>query len=305
MNYYVGVDGGGTKTHFVWTDEKGNVVLQKIRGSSNPNDIGKEQMIADMVAAFSQDMPADANRVCVCLGLSGMSFSGCQDELKQALSQNEKIQEIDICSDVQIALDGAYDGDGAIVIMGTGSVGYVRKDGKCRLIGGGGYMIDSSFSGYDVGREALNALLSQSDGRGEATLLTPLIIQSTGLQPKQIVREVYLNGKAYVASFAPFVFQGYEKGDKVCESILQRRISQFEPLLFGVYQAMGKERCEITLIGGLSRQWDVVYKFLSAEAKEKFIFKTLSVPVVYGAVKRAKKAVGKDFLDNFLKSCRK
>ena len=49
MKYYLGVDGGGTKTEFVWVNEKDEVIHREIRGSSNPNDIGKDRMIADIV----------------------------------------------------------------------------------------------------------------------------------------------------------------------------------------------------------------------------------------------------------------
>ena len=300
MKYYVGVDGGGTKTEFVWTDEKGNVVLRKLSGSSNPNDIGKDKMIADMVAAFLKNMPLDAESVDVCMGLSGLSFSGCQDELLNELKKIPQIARVDLCSDVQIALDSAYDGDGAIVIIGTGNVGYVRRQGECILVGGGGYMIDLSFSGYDVGREALNAILSAFDGRGESTLLTPLILEKTGLTVKEIVREVYRQGKAYVASFAPFVFTAYDQGDDVAKQILQRRVTDLEPLLFGVRNALKTDVCEITLLGGLSRRWETVYGFLSEKIKEKFVFKLASMPVVFGALKRANKNCDEKFASAFL-----
>ena len=39
MKYYLAVDGGGTKTEFVWVNERGMVVLKELKGTSNPNDI--------------------------------------------------------------------------------------------------------------------------------------------------------------------------------------------------------------------------------------------------------------------------
>ena len=79
MRYYVGVDGGGTKTEFIWVNEGGMVVLNERLGSSNPNDIGKNKMIADMVAAISKNIPQDAESVDICMGLSGVGFAGCKD----------------------------------------------------------------------------------------------------------------------------------------------------------------------------------------------------------------------------------
>ncbi len=302
MKYYVGVDGGGTKTEFVWTDAFGTVVLREIRGSSNPNDIGKEKMIADMVCAISQNMPIDTENVDVCMGLSGVGFAGCKDELIAALKGIDKVGFVDVCSDVQIALDSAYDYDGCIVIIGTGSVGYLRKNGIHKLIGGGGYMIDLSLSGYDLGREVLNAVLSEADGRGENTLLTKLFEEERNTTANQIVKEVYIKGKSFVASFAPLVFKGYEQGDCISENILRRCVSNFENLLLGVYNVYGKERCEITLFGGISKRWNVLYSFLSEDIKRKIDFKLPKIPVVYGAFKRIIERKNEAFLSAFLRS---
>ncbi len=288
MKYYLGVDGGGTKTEFVWVNEKDEVIHRELRGSSNPNDIGKDRMIADMVAAVSENMPSDCDNVDICMGLSGLGFAGCKDELIDALKKIEKVGFVDICSDVQIALDAAYDDDGCIVIIGTGSVGYLRKNGECILVGGCGYMIDSSLSGYDLGREALNAVCSEYDGRGEKTVLTELILKERVQNISELVKNTYTQGKSYVASFAPYVFEAYIRGDKVAEEILIGRVREWEKLLLGVYKAYGCEHCEITLIGGLSRRWDILSKYLSKEIKEKISFKGLNNSAVWGALKRAK-----------------
>ncbi len=288
MKYYLGVDGGGTKTEFVWVNEKDEVIHRELRGSSNPNDIGKDRMIADMVAAVSGNMPADCDNVDICMGLSGLGFAGCKDELISALKKIENVGCVDICSDVQIALDAAYDGDGCIVIMGTGSVGYIRKNGECILVGGCGYMIDSSLSGYDLGREALNAVCSEYDGRGEKTLLTELILKERVENISELVKNTYTQGKSYVASFAPYVFEAYIRGDKVAEKILIGRVREWEKLLLGVYKVYGSEHCEITLFGSLNRQWSILSLFLLPQIKEKISFRLPEYPTVFGALKRVK-----------------
>ena len=51
------------RTEFVWTDERGMVALRHIKGSSNPNDIGEDTMIADMVGYISENMPYAVKRM--------------------------------------------------------------------------------------------------------------------------------------------------------------------------------------------------------------------------------------------------
>lgn len=302
MRYYLGVDGGGTKTEGVVVTETGEVVQRALVGSSNPNDVGRENMI-ELLCAFVRDLtPVDADRMDVCMGLSGLGFAGCKDELIAALKTADKVGNVSVCSDVQIALDSAYDGDGCIAITGTGSVGYLRKNGEHILVGGGGYMIDSSFSGYDLGSEALNAALSEMDGRGEETQITALVLNRAGASMNEIVKTVYLKGKAYVASFAPVLFEAYERGDVVAEEILKRRMAELETLLLGVYKRYGQRQCEITLFGGLNRRVIEFSRFLSAKLHEKITIALPKYPVVYGALKGARGGGDEKFLTAFLES---
>ena len=149
-------------------------------------------------------------------------------------------------------------------------------------------MIDSSLSGYDLGREVLNAVCSAKDGRIEESILTQSVLSATGVSASELVKQTYQKGKAYVASFAPYVFEAYAKGDKTAADILSRRVKEWETLLWGVYKAYGKQECEITLIGGLTKQWEVISNFVSQEIKEKISFKIPTESVVYGALRRAK-----------------
>ena len=185
------------------------------------------------------------------------------------------------------------------VIIGTGSVGYLRKNGEGALVGGCGYIIDSSLSGYDLGREVLNAVCSEKDGRGEKTLLSELVFAEKNTTIAELVKETYLYGKAYVASFAPFVFTAYEQGDKVAKEILAKCVKEWERLLMGVYKRFGEETCEITLIGGLTKRFDVLSQFLSAEITEKISFKSPEKPIVYGALRRAGLLAERTFLESY------
>lgn len=300
MKYYLGVDGGGTKTEAVIVNERGELIERRIVGSSNPNDIGKKNML-DMLCALVREMlPDNATVLDIGMGLSGLSFSGCKDELTAALQRIDKVGIVDVCSDVQIALDSAYNEEGCIAITGTGSVGYLRKNGEHILVGGGGYMIDSSFSGYDLGREVLNAALSELDGRGEKTKITALVLQKAGLAMGEIVKTVYVKGKAYVASFAPVLFDAYEQGDLVAEEILKRRMAELEILLWGVYKRYGQPRCEITLFGGLNRRVVELLRLFSAELREKISIVLPKYPVVCGALKRVCGVANEEFLTVFL-----
>ena len=303
MKYYIGVDGGGTKTELIVVSEDGVVVERRLAGSSNPNDIGKDCAVATLKGLVESAIPQDATCVDVALGIAGAAFSGLDKRLEAQLLMIDRVKTAEVCSDVQIALDAAYDGDGAIVIMGTGSVGYVRVGENVNLVGGCGYMLDASLSGYDVGREVLNAVLSAADGRGESTLLTALVEEKNIGTLREIVRDVYTKGKVFVASFAPLAFQAYRQGDHVAKEILQKCVGDFEKLLGGIISVGGVVAEKITLFGGLSAEWGLLSSFLSEGMKKKIVFFVAEVPPVFGAIKRAKKgAFEEDFFSALKRS---
>ena len=105
-------------------------------------------------------------------------------------------------------------------ICGTGSVVLVKEGDKYTRLGGWGFLLNKSGSGYDIGRDALCAAGAEMDGMGEHTLLTELIKSKIGDSVSDVVDKVYKNDQSYIASFAADVFCAYQKGDRVAEKIL-------------------------------------------------------------------------------------
>jgi len=301
MKYLIGVDGGGTKTELVVCDCKGKVVSRVLGGSSNPNDVGKQETLTVIADLIKNAMPLDCSDLQIGLGISGLFTAGCETYLNDNLQKSfPEITKILSFSDKDSCLNCAYDGDGCIVIIGTGSVGVVRKDGNVINIGGGGYLVDKGLSGFDLGRSVLDALLKAEDGRGEKTLLTDLFIAKTGQDVRTHLKTIYDKGKPYIASFATLAFEGCQKGDKVSKGIILDCLIGFEELLNAVYKNFGQQKCEITLFGGLTKSFSLIYDLLSDSVKEKFIFKFPNKPIVYGLIKEFSSEV--DFAKNFAKS---
>ena len=95
---------------------------------------------------------------------------------------------------------GTLTGCGVILIAGTGSVCFARnQQGQIWRTGGWGHLIGDEGSAYAVSAAMLRAVLMECDGRGEKTLLTPLVMEKLGISdPMGIVDWVYHsgNGKA-------------------------------------------------------------------------------------------------------------
>lgn len=306
MRYLIGVDGGGTKTEIVVCATTGNIVSKIVGQSSNPNDIGKENMVNVLVDLIERAVPNDCDTADIGLGISGIFVANCEEYLCSCLKEKFPfLNKVQAYSDKDSAFNSAYDADGCIVIIGTGSVGFIKKNNIEKNIGGGGYLIDNALSGFDLGREVLNAVLCDNDGIGEKTVLSKLFYEKTKEDIRKHLKTVYQKGKAYIASFAPLIFDAIEKGDVVAKNAMKKCVFGFEKLCLAVYNTWGEQKCNITLFGGLTNKFDVIQKFLSKEIKQKISFSNSPLPIIYGLVKNFDKEenFAEVFYNNYIKLC--
>ncbi len=227
MTYWIGIDGGGTKTEGVLTDTQGTVLARSVVGATNPHDVTlpvSADRMADLVRMLLSNvgLPEDALEETAIFGgiAGGMLY---REALEEALRDRlPPIGRLAVQSDIHILLAGELPcGDGACIICGTGSVCFLRCGRELIRIGGWGYLLDSSGSGYDIGRDALEAVLRAHDGRGRSTALTQLVTAHVGGEVSAMLADIYHGGKPYIASCAPLVFQAATDGDTVAADILR------------------------------------------------------------------------------------
>lgn len=167
MPYYLGIDGGGTKTTCAVGDDS-QFLAMSIAGPSNIVRVGEshareslEQSVRQACAAAGIT-PAEVARTCV--GGSGAAHPELAAKVRHILSALLPTP-IDVVGDMQIALEAAFDaGPGVIVIAGTGSIAYGRDpQGKTLRAGGWGFAIGDEGSANWIGRAAVSAVLRAAD----------------------------------------------------------------------------------------------------------------------------------------------
>ena len=228
MTYCIAIDGGGTKTEGVLTDVCGRVLARGLGPASNPNDVTLPGSVAVLTGLVNQLLEQaglddrDLPEISLFGGIAGGINYGpaLEDALRMAYPT---VGALGIRSDVQILLSGELPlGDGACIICGTGSACFLRRGDELIRIGGWGYLLDSGGSGYDIGRDALEAVLRAHDGRGEPTMLTDLLTARLDGEVHTRITEIYREGKPYIAACAPCVFDAAKAGDSVAGHILRR-----------------------------------------------------------------------------------
>lgn len=291
--FYLGIDGGATKTKFAIADKSGKILKEITLGSSNPIDIGIERSVSvlkDGIEGVSEGIPY--SEINLFAGISGGSSGDNQKKIERFLSGFGFNSYSNGSDSENILAAGLKGKDGVAVIMGTGSCALVSKDGKTYRIGGLGYLFDFAGSGYDIGAHGIAAALRYEDGTGEQTAIRNKILRRTGKDSVlESLGDFYSRGKAEIASYSPVVFEAYDEGDGVAESIIRNNMRHTAMLI----HAAGKyfnDMVRVSLVGGLTKRFDVLKPHIEEALKSYddnkiYEFEILKNDVVYGALYKA------------------
>lgn len=262
MKYYIGIDGGGTKTKCILTDENLNTLFENIGGPSNFLVIGAEKVsetILDHISkcCISQNITSDLIAGIV-LGTTGAGRKIDADILvsqiiKVAKEKNIILNKFSIESDARIALEGAFSGKaGSILIAGTGSIMFGKDDeGNIYRIGGYGRYIGDEGSGYRIGRKGLNAVARAFDGRSKQTRISDLLQQEFSISSAEVlITEVYRNN-FNISSVAPIVFDAAESGDISAQRILEDEANELLAHLSAMKTKLNVATLKVSLIGSI------------------------------------------------------
>ena len=245
MPYILAVDGGGTGCRALLADSNGDPIG---RSTSGPANIGADPATAlDNIMRAATLAVHDAgldvsilNETCAVFGLAGANSLPDKDRVEQSLP----FGKVKIVSDAVTALQGALgQKDGAVVILGTGSVFVKREEDAFEIIGGRGFMLSDHAGGARLGRELLEETLLALDDMTERTELADAVLARFNGDMRQIIIFSRTATAADYAAFAPIVFDYAHKGDALGLSILQRACS---------YIARGLDRLGIETLGRFS-----------------------------------------------------
>ena len=167
MPYYLGIDGGGTKTTCVIGDESQTLAVATA-GPSNIVRVGEKRACESLHEGVRQACEAakitPQQIACTVAGESGATRPEIRAIALRILSEVLPMPA-HVVGDMEIAVEAAFDtSPGVIVIAGTGSIAYGRDClGNTARAGGWGFAIGDEGSAHWIGRQAVTAVLRASD----------------------------------------------------------------------------------------------------------------------------------------------
>jgi glucosamine kinase len=233
--YYLGVDGGGSKTTCVVGDEA-SVLATVTTGASNITRVGESgaretlhRAMRDACAAAGITL-AQIRRACI--GVAGAGREEVASVVRKIVTEIIA-GEIEIVGDMQIAMAAAFGtGPGVIVIAGTGSIAYGRDtQGRTARAGGWGFAISDEGSGHWIGRAAVSAVLRAADNAKDeiaSRLFDELKTAWRVDSLPQLARAANCNPD--FAALLPAVLAAAESGDAVAGDVITQASGELAQL---------------------------------------------------------------------------
>ena len=233
MAYYLGIDGGGSKTTCVVGDEN-SVLASSSSGPSNITRVGEERAREEIhraireACAAAKIKPGEINRTCI--GVAGAGRKEVAGAVRKIVA--ELIAgEIEVAGDMSIALQAAFgEGAGVIVIAGTGSIAYGRNaQGKVFRAGGWGFAISDEGSAHWIGRVAVGGVLraidEEKDQKKDAQAVAETLPLFRELRTAWRVGSLddfvrVANSGPDFAALLPVILAAGDRGDTVAEGVL-------------------------------------------------------------------------------------
>lgn len=284
--YYLGIDGGGTKTALKLTDDDGSVLRTLRVSACNPYDIGI-QAATDILRRAIYEICGDTPTSSI-VTYAGIAGGTAGDNKKQLAAFFDTFHFLCVgngSDNDNLIAAGLHGTDGITLLMGTGICVFAVRNGKRQRISGWGYLFDDGGSAFNLGRDAIHAAYGDFDGSAEKTMLRTLLEDTENAPLDTLLGGFYQGGKRKIASYAPLVFTAAKAGDHVAERIIDRNLTVVADLLTAAAAPFPKDaEIPVVIAGGMTQEETLPARLMEKITDTRLRIRLLDVEPVDGAI---------------------
>jgi N-acetylglucosamine kinase-like BadF-type ATPase len=296
------IDGGGTKTYLLITENDGTVLADAQSGPLSLEVVDKIEAQKNLFEALEiAEKKTNRSEISLTKCLIGLAGIDTQNELENAnhffssILKNKVNGPITVVNDSKIALaSGSLSPNAIILIAGTGSNCIGKSDtGEEAKAGGLGYLLTDEGSGYFIGDKILRSAIQSFEGRGPKTVLEDLI--KTRFQIKDILElkekiNVHNFQKTTISQLSHLLSQALEANDQVARDILKEANLELIKMVYAVGTKLNFQTKDFDLVltGSLFSIGLINFDYFTKKIKENFPKVNPILPTdppVYGALK--------------------
>lgn len=304
MNNFLGIDVGGTKTHAMIANEKGETIGFGEAGPGNHESVGYDGLTNALKVSTFKALDAAGLKVgdinAGGFGVAGYDWPSERQETLEAIAKIGLTGRVEAVNDTVVGLlAGADKGWGVAVDAGTGDNCWGRDwQGKeAHMTGCGPTFGEYGGAGSLVFR-AMQAVSYEWGHRGPKTKLSAMFMEAANVLSLDDLLEGLSQGRFWFdADLAPRIFQVAEAGDEVTKECIAWDARELGSSVNGIIRQLHFENleCDVVMIGSMFKGGDLLIEPFKAEVRKtapaaKFV--KLNVPPVVGGVILAMEQAG-------------
>lgn len=177
--YYIGIDGGGTKTKFDLFDSDKNSIASISMPTVHPAQTNFKEAVSVLNTAKEKLLVNINDSDYVLKVGAGLGGYGINADYRKKLEDefSAVFDEFKLYSDAYAAMLGALAGeDGILMIAGTGSIALAKVGDETFRCGGFGYRYGDEGSAYSIGKALISRALKEEDGRLDKSIVSDLVL---------------------------------------------------------------------------------------------------------------------------------
>lgn len=295
MGYYLGIDGGGSKTSCAVGDETA-LLATATAGPSNITRVGEARARQALHQAIREAcdgagiVPREVKRACI--GVAGAGRAEVAGTIRNVVADIIP-GDLEVAGDMEIAMSAAFGADpGVIVIAGTGSIAYGRNaQGRTARAGGWGFAVSDEGSAHWIGRKAVMETLRAIDETGleNGGEANPEVLDDKESAAEEIplyrkLKSVWklgsleefvrtVNSEADFAELFPVIAGSAENRDGLAKRALVEAGAELAELagivIRQLFTESGNVSIPLAVVGGVFRNSQIVREAFCEEARRR------------------------------------
>lgn len=273
MNWFIGIDGGGTKTAFAISKNDGIPVHILTRSGCSYQEIGLENVLSLLEEGITSLLEEtgitkeDCAGCCIglpCFGENDFMDKEIELQIKNLLAPIPTL----IVNDGVVGWAGSLEcQEGIHLVSGTGSIAFgCGADGSFGRSGGWTEFFSDEGSCYWIGKQAMQLFSKESDGRISRGALYDIIRKTYGLNNDFEFVDIILNTIAphrdKVAGFQRVALEAAIAGDTAVHELYRQAALELAQIVSGVKSQLNwsENSVKVSYYGGLFHAGDYILK---------------------------------------------
>ena len=253
LQYRIGIDGGGSKTQAMLVDSNHQIIDEVATGPANIKtnlNLAIASINTAITSLITKNNLSVADVAAIGVGVAG--FSNIESRKALLANLQQSYPNITLTSDCHIACLAAHAGhDGAVLICGTGVVGYYIKDGIGYQIGGWGFPHGDLGGGAWLGLELCKLLCKAIDGSTKFSPILDVIFLQFKNNPESYKTWLLTATPSDYAELAKLIPEFMQKKDPLAQQVFSHGCNEIEIFLTAII--VKTANLPIKISGGLAK----------------------------------------------------